>query len=205
MLTVWEAIKTRRSIRKFANNEVPSEIIDQLLEAARLAPSASNRQPWCFIVVRDEEHKKEISRICRQQPFIQKAPVLILCFGDLERYSSEATKQAHKGLVAARALAEEALAAEKVSPGVLTPSFPSHEVIPSIKANVYIAAEHIVLMATALGLATCWIGASDKEINCLFGLSDELIPVVAIAVGYPVNENPPQRPRLSLEEIIIKP
>ena len=204
MLTVWEAIKTRRSIRKFATDDVPDEIIEQLLEAARLAPSASNRQPWRFLVIRDEEHKKEISLICRRQPFIQRAPVLILCFGDMERYSSEVTKQVHQELVAVKALAEEALAAEKVSPGLLTPSFPQNEVISSLKANVYIAAENMVLMATALGLATCWIGANDNEINRLFGLSGDLIPVVAIAVGYPAGENPPQRPRLSLEDVLIK-
>lgn len=204
LLTVWEAIKTRRSIRKFAADNVSDEVIEQLLEAARLAPSGGNRQPWRFLVVRDEGHKKEISRICRQQPFIQKAPVLILCFGDLKRYSPEVIKQAHQELVAAKALADEALTAERISPGVLTPNFPQTETLSSVKANVYIAAQNMVLMATAIGLVTCWIGANDNQINHLFGLSDNLVPVVAIAVGYPATENPPQRPRLSREEILIK-
>jgi len=58
MLTVWEAIKMRRSIRKFAPDDVPEEMIEQMLEAARLAPSANNRQPWCFLVVKDKEVRK---------------------------------------------------------------------------------------------------------------------------------------------------
>ncbi len=48
MLTVWETIKNRRSIRKFSSDDVSDEIIRQMLEAARLAPSGSNRQPWRF-------------------------------------------------------------------------------------------------------------------------------------------------------------
>ena len=45
MLSAWEAIKVRRSIRKFAPDDVPKEMIDQMLEAARLAPSGGNVQP----------------------------------------------------------------------------------------------------------------------------------------------------------------
>ena len=51
MLTVSEAIRERRSIRSFRSDPVPDEVIHQMLEAARLAPSGSNRQPWRFIVL----------------------------------------------------------------------------------------------------------------------------------------------------------
>ncbi len=93
MLTVWEAIKNRRSIRKFTPDEVPQKMIDQMLEATRLAPSASNRQPWHFLVVRDQELRKDLRRICMDQLFIEEAPVVIICYGDLERYSLDARKQ----------------------------------------------------------------------------------------------------------------
>ena len=79
MLTVWEAIKIRRSIRKFAPDDVPEEMIEQMLEAARLAPSGANYQPWRFLVVRDQELRKELSRICLNQRFIEEAPVVIVC------------------------------------------------------------------------------------------------------------------------------
>ncbi len=61
-------------------------------------------------------------------------------------------------------------------------------------------------MATAIGLVTCWVGCSGlSEINHLLGLAENLIPVALIPVGYPVGEPPPQRPRLSLDEILLKP
>ena len=72
MLTVWEAIKIRRSIRKFAPDDVPDEMIEQMLEAARLAPSGSNRQPWCFMVVKDQESKQALCRMCAEQSSSRK-------------------------------------------------------------------------------------------------------------------------------------
>ncbi len=208
MLSVLEAIKKRRSIRKFAPDDVPDEIIEQLLDAARLAPSSGNSQPWRFLVVRDKEHQKELSRICRNQPFIQRAPVVIAFFGDLHRYSPEVRRQTYRGLVEAGALAEEALDIERRigTANVIRSSISNEYALSSIKANTYIAIEHLVLMATAMGLVTCWVGCSDlSEINRLFGLADNLIPVALIPVGYPMEELPPQRPRLSLDEILLKP
>ena len=67
MLTVWEAIKTRRSIRKFTTDDVPNKMIEQILEAARLAPSGSNRQPWRFMVVKDRESRQALCRMCAEQ------------------------------------------------------------------------------------------------------------------------------------------
>ena len=99
MLTVWEAIKTRRSIRKFAPADVPDEMIKQMLEAARLAPSATNCQSWRFLVVRDKEVKKELRRICLEQRFIEEAPVVIVCFGDLEQSLQAARRTRRKEFV----------------------------------------------------------------------------------------------------------
>jgi nitroreductase len=79
--------------------------------------------------------------------------------------------------------------------------------VTPVVANTYIAIEHLVLMATALGLSTCWVGAFEDpaEINLLFGLDDTLLPVAVIPVGYAAGKIPPPRPRLPLEEILIKP
>ncbi len=82
MLTTWEAISSRRSIRKFKPEAISEEKIKQVLEAGRLAPSAGNSQPWKFMVVRNSELKRELSRICWNQKFIEEAPVVIVGFGD---------------------------------------------------------------------------------------------------------------------------
>jgi len=57
-----EVLKTRRSIRKYKSTPVPKEKIIQILEAARIAPSAAHRQPWHFIVVEDKENIKKLAK-----------------------------------------------------------------------------------------------------------------------------------------------
>lgn len=92
MLSVWEAIQARRSIRRYTDADVPNEMVTQMLEAARLAPSGGNSQPWRFIVVRDAAVRHEICQLMSGQKFIEQAPVAIVCFADLSRYSQEAWK-----------------------------------------------------------------------------------------------------------------
>jgi len=74
-LDVFEAIKRRRSIRKFEQKSVEKEKLMKVLEAARLAPSAMNRQPYVFIVTSDEEMIKKISSACNQK---WDAPIIIV-------------------------------------------------------------------------------------------------------------------------------
>ena len=59
MVEVLEAIRTRRSIRRFKSEPVPPELIEKMLEAARWAPSSADSEPWEFIVVTDPEIKKK--------------------------------------------------------------------------------------------------------------------------------------------------
>jgi len=210
MLTVWGAIKKRRSIRKFIPDDVQEDMVNQMLEAARLAPSASNRQPWRFLVVRDREIRKQLSRICLGQRFIEEAPVVIVCFGDFERYSDAARKKRRQESV-------DSGVASTASGRFADPEFityiyslpvpPREQLVTPVVANTYIAIEHLVLMATALGLSTCWVGGFEDpaEINRLFGLNDTLLPVAVIPVGYAAGQIPPPRSRLPFEEIIVKP
>ena len=199
----------RRSILRFSRDDVPDELIKQMLEAARLAPSASNRQPWRFLVIRDKEIKKELRRICLEQRFVEEAPVVIACFADLEAYSKEARKKSHQELIDSGVTAT--LSGRFADPKYRgrqdsLPTPPRQELLTPMIANTFIAIEHLVLMATALGLGTCWVGAFDASaLNRLFGLSDNLIPAAVIPVGYAAGEIPPQRPRRSLQEILLKP
>ena len=82
MLSVKEAIEQRRSIRQFKDTAVPDDFVIQILEAARLAPSSANLQPWYFVVVKDQSKKNELSEICWGQRDIADAPVDIVCFAD---------------------------------------------------------------------------------------------------------------------------
>ena len=76
-MDVLEAIKERRSIRNYEPKAVPEEKVTQILEAGRWAPSASNNQPWKFIVVRDEEVRNELARVATYGRFLAQAPVAI--------------------------------------------------------------------------------------------------------------------------------
>jgi nitroreductase len=80
-MDVFEAIEKRRSIRKYEPAPIPNEKLDKILEAARLAPSASNVQPRHFIVVTDEERKKAVSAGMFAR-FLRQAPVVIVACGD---------------------------------------------------------------------------------------------------------------------------
>jgi nitroreductase len=76
-MNVFEAIKTRRSVRKYKPQPIPDDHLTQILTAAQLAPSAGNRQPWRFIVVQDAEAKKKLGVIARNQTWISDAGVVV--------------------------------------------------------------------------------------------------------------------------------
>jgi len=85
-LDVFEAIEKRRSIRKYRPEPVPVEKLLRVLEAARLAPSAGNRQEYRFIVVRDKETKERLVHAAAEQGFVGEADVVIVgCATNIER------------------------------------------------------------------------------------------------------------------------
>ncbi len=81
-MEVLEAITTRRSVRSYSQEPVSDEVVSRLLEAARLAPSAMNYQPWRFVVVRSMEKKERIAKSGVFGRFMSRAPVLIVACGD---------------------------------------------------------------------------------------------------------------------------
>jgi len=87
-MDVLEAIKGRRSIRAFRNQDVPAEIVEKLIDAAQWAPSAGNIQPWEFIIVRKPEIKRRLVEAALGQTFIEEAPVVIVVCAN-EEHSSQ--------------------------------------------------------------------------------------------------------------------
>mgnify|MGYP000507017310 FL=1 len=80
-MDLYDAIKARYSVRAYQNRPVEQEKIDRIMEAARLAPSASNRQPWKFILVRDADTREKLVSICHNQEFVSQAPIVIVGVG----------------------------------------------------------------------------------------------------------------------------
>lgn len=77
-----EAIKTRRSVRGFTDENVSDGTIEQILDAGRWAPSGLNNQAWRFIIVRNADTKVELSKLTGYGATIKNAPVLIVVFLD---------------------------------------------------------------------------------------------------------------------------
>lgn len=80
-----EAIKKRRSIRKFKSNDVPDEVVNEIIgQAVSYSPSAKNLQPWKFLVIKDEEQKAKIASLCKGKSFIASAPILVVVLANEE-------------------------------------------------------------------------------------------------------------------------
>jgi len=84
-MDVFQAVTTRRSIRKYLDIPVEMEKIGRILEAGKHAPTAGNLQPWKFILVVDEDKRKRIAEACLQQYWIARAPVHIVVVAEPQK------------------------------------------------------------------------------------------------------------------------
>jgi len=81
MSILLDIIGSRRSVRKYKSDPISEEVMERVMEAARLAPSGKNGQPWKFIVVKDQEMKEKLAVASRGQKFMAGAPVVIAACG----------------------------------------------------------------------------------------------------------------------------
>ena len=173
-----EAIRTRRSVRKFTGKNVEDEIVLQLLESARVAPSGHNTQPWRFIVVRSPETKRTLAKAAHGQSWMEAAPVFIVCVAD----------------VRCRIQDEPGLEVNETSP---------HFALKQVIRDTAIAVEHVVLEAQNLGLGTCWVGWYEQaDVRPILGIPADKFVVAILPLGYPA-ETPGERPRKKLDEIVM--
>jgi len=199
-MELMDAIRKRRAIRKYKSDPVPQECFDQIIEAARLAPSGVNSQPWKFKVVTDPDTKKKVYQASSNQHHIDQAPAVIIICADTMSYS-KSLKERFKELLENGVITQDDLNRRGID--VLTEDEVKdlEKYTVSAAFNTAIATEHMALMAASLGLGTCWIHLFDKEaISKLFDLPPWIIPVTLLPVGYP-DEEPEPRPRKTIEEI----
>lgn len=201
-MDVKTAIAERRSIRKYKPDPVPEEVLQELLEAARLAPSGTNHQPWRFIVVKNPEVKKQIQEHSFNQKFLNEAPVLLVCCADISTYAKNTRKRLEE-LVEAGVFDKEIIS---TYPNANQPMDAAtlKGYIPHAMLNVAIAMENIFLRAVSLGLGSCIVQLMRaKPIAQLLELPEHMIITALMPIGYP-DQQPAQRPRLKLEDIIYK-
>ncbi len=80
-MNVYEAINKRRSVRVYQDKAIPEDVLNRILDAARLAPSAKNRQEWKLVVVKDKDTRQKMQEVANNQPFVSQASVVIAAVG----------------------------------------------------------------------------------------------------------------------------
>ncbi len=186
-MNTLEAISGRRSIRKFRNTPVPREAIETILEAARQAPSAKNRQPWHFIVVQGER-RQEMVRVMRRG-----MERLRQCGDDLgsAEWSANCMEQAPVTVFV-------------FNPHEARGASPDEWFVGSTPdvQSTGAAIQNMLLAAHDLGLGTLWICDvfyAYPELCDWLNRQDQMI--AAVSIGYP-DETPGPRPRKPLEELV---
>lgn len=197
MNNLLELIHTRRSIRRYSQDVIPANVVDQLLNAALWAPSAHNRQPWRFVVIAGEQTRYRLAAAMGDQlrrdlaadgqspEFIERdagrsymrltsAPLLILLsltMADMDTYPDER-----------RARNEAIMAAQSTA----------------------MAGQNIMLAAHALGLGACWVCAPlfcPDVVRETLALPADWQPQGLITLGYPAEEK--QKTRHPLESRVL--
>jgi nitroreductase len=199
-MDVSEAIRKRRSIRKFKLDPIPEEKIRLLLESARLAPSGTNTQPWRFIVIKDNDTKKKLQEAAHNQRHIGRAPVIIVCCADLKAFK-EFPERVDE-LIESGALPERTreVFIPYLKKGMDTVT--KDALMVAAAANVAIAVEHIVLQAVEIGLGTCWVRwYEDNKIKEILDIPEHVEVMALLPIGVP-DEDPSQRPRQKLDQLV---
>jgi nitroreductase len=182
-MDVFEAIKTRRSIRKYKADPVDDKTVETVLEAARLAPSWANTQCWRFIVIRDNAIKARIAETIAANPSLGSNPAL------------NAIKTAPVVIVAC---------AEKGVSGSFQGKTATDKGDGWCMLDVGLAMENLVLAATALGLGTVHVGLFDaQKVASILEVPDNFCVVEMTPLGYPEFQ-PNPRPRKEMAEIVFK-
>ena len=203
-MELLNVIQSRRSIRKFKSNEVPDAVIRELLDAARLAPSGSNLQATRFVVIKSPVERMKLKE-CTPLPFVAHAPVIIACCIDKEGMGN--TQVRYRELMEAQAFVGTPLADDPTlmeAAAKRRSSMDPATIKAYLTLNAAIAIEHIVLRAVDLGLGSCWIMMFDSaKTKSMLGLDDRYDVVALLPIGYP-DQSPAARPRLPLEELVLK-
>jgi nitroreductase len=170
-----QLVRARRSVRRYLDQPVEREKVIACLEAARLAPSAENVQPWRFLVIDDPDIKKSFadsvfSGIYRMSRFAGNAPVLVLIMARLDLLAHRIGKQLQK--------------------------------VSFYLIDVGIAGGYFSLQAEELGLGTCWVGwFNARRARKFFRIPRHFKIISLMTLGY-YERKPRERSRKNLDEIV---
>ena len=188
---ITSLLKHRVSSRKFQNKPVPEEVIQDMLEAARLSPSGGNEQPWLFGVITDCNMIKQIAKLAHGQKWIASVPLLIvLCTVCVEDERGGRDIQKHRY--------------PQFSWDITSMPKLLYWALNLEEHQTKIPGTHMVLAALEHGVGSCWISRFNvMELAQLLKLPDGCLPSEILVFGYPDFEQEP-RNKKSLDEIVFR-
>lgn len=177
-LSVPDAAEQRHSIRKYLPGPIPEADLREILRLVSLAPSASNLQPWRFVVVREPELKDRLHEAAFQQAQVKGAPAVFALYTDMAETLSELEAIVHPGLSPERR--ESTIAGLKTH--FLAMSEDEREAWAY--GQGHIALGYLVLAAQSLGYATSVMGGFEPEkVKQVLGLPAHVRLPALIAIG----------------------
>ncbi|MEM3899414.1 MAG: 5,6-dimethylbenzimidazole synthase, partial [Candidatus Bathyarchaeia archaeon] len=171
-MDVFNAIRTRRSIRAYKPDPVSDEDIAKILDAAHWAPSAANLQPWEFIVVKNPSTRKEIQALVEENRNATIKARSEPWRSGFSKYSTEWISKAPVHIVVC------------ANPAKTAPHVFGEE---TYKYATGAAIQNLMLAAHALGLGSCWLSMFDKDrLKKLLNIPKEIDVIGVVTIGYPI-------------------
>ncbi|WP_226645333.1 nitroreductase family protein [Mesobacillus subterraneus] len=194
-------IRERRSVRKYDTSfKISQEEILDILKEAALAPSSSNLQPWKFLVIQDEETKKELRMIANNQEQVETSSAVIAVLGDREMYRNG--EKVYRSSYEAGYMDETTMSRMIENTNKLYPSAPVaiRENIASFDAGLI--SMQLMLIAKARGYDTVPMGGFNKhQFIEKFNIDERYMPVLLLALGKAAQTGHPTT-RIPVEEIV---
>ncbi|QIB75301.1 nitroreductase family protein [Halogeometricum borinquense] len=183
-----EVVTSRRSVHQYADEDLPTEIIESIFERVRHAPSSYNLQPWEFLVLTDDEKRQQLREVAYDQEHVTEAPVAVVVLGNKD-------PSAHADAVLDDWLAKGYLPNEDARDTVLG-NIEGMADLPEAERRVWavrsttIAATELMNAAWEEGVASCPMGGFDPEgVLDTFDIDgDQYEPVMLVTLGYPDDE-----------------
>ncbi|MDA8441101.1 MAG: nitroreductase family protein [Peptococcaceae bacterium] len=189
--SLLDVLQKRVSLRRYDPKPLRQADVDVILEAAMRAPTAGNMMMYSILIISDNELKQRLSETCDHQPFIAKAPFVLVFLADMQRWFD----YYHYANVAEYCIAEG-----KEFCG------PDEADLLLAGCDALIAAQNSVIAAETLGIGSCYIGDIMENYEThrdLLKLPPWVFPVTMLCFGYyPQGERPEQRPRFERQYIV---
>ena len=179
-----ELIHQRQSLRSYSDRPVDRETVDTIIKATMRAPTAGNLMLYSIIEVDDPATKEKLAKSCDNQPFIARAPLVLVFLADYQRWMDVFLASAVPTLCDARGEAMR---------------WPAEGDLMLACCDALIAAQTAVITAESLGLGSCYIGDIMEQYEYhrdLFNLPRHTFPITMVCFGYPRPDRA-DRPRTS--------